>query len=188
MTFQSHVINLPVIEWLWHKDSLNIFLIIARINALVPALNSLSDNSFWSDEVMAFYLTAPCHYPNEHWLIVIEDHWYIFQFLSILKYLPFKDMLLKNLWNIGLLVWCWVISHVQTPPDGSSLFRRSSMMTSSNGNIFRVTGLLCGEFTSHGEFPAQTPVTRSFDVFFDLHRNQQLSKQWSHRWFETLPR
>ena len=35
-------------------------------------------------------------------------------------------------------------------------------MTSSNGNIFRVTGLLCGEFT--GEFPAQKPVTRSFDV------------------------
>ena len=137
---------------------------------------------------MAFYLTAPCHYPNEHWLIVIEDHWHIFQFLSISKYLPFKDMLLKNQWNIGLLVWCWVISHVQTPPDGSSLFRRSSMMTSSNGNIFRVTGLLCGEFTSHGEFPAQTPVRRSFDVFFDLHRNQQLSKLWSHRWFETLPR
>ena len=39
-------------------------------------------------------------------------------------------------------------------------------MTSSNGNIFRVTGHLCGEFT--GEFPAQRPLTRSFDVFFDL--------------------
>ena len=42
------------------------------------------------------------------------------------------------------------------------------MMTSSNGNIFRVTGHLCGEFTGPGEFPAQKPVTRSFDVFFDL--------------------
>ena len=36
------------------------------------------------------------------------------------------------------------------------------MMTSSNGNIFHVTGPLCGEFT--GEFPSQRPVTRSFDV------------------------
>ena len=26
-------------------------------------------------------------------------------------------------------------------------------MTSSNGNIFRVTGPLCGEFTGPGEFP-----------------------------------
>ena len=37
-----------------------------------------------------------------------------------------------------------------------------------------------------GEFPAQRPVTRSFDVFFDLHLNEQLSKQWRRRWFETL--
>ena len=42
-------------------------------------------------------------------------------------------------------------------------------MTSSNGNIFCVTGPLCGEFTAHGEFPTQRPVTRSFDVFFDVH-------------------
>ena len=41
------------------------------------------------------------------------------------------------------------------------------MMTSSNGNIFRITGHLCGT----GEFPAQRPVTRSFDVFFDLRLN-----------------
>ena len=27
------------------------------------------------------------------------------------------------------------------------------------------------------EFPAQRPVTRSFDVFFDLRLNKQLSKQ-----------
>ena len=51
------------------------------------------------------------------------------------------------------------------------------MMTSSNGNIFRVTGHLCGEFTGPGEFPAQRPVTRSFDVFFDLRPNKRLSKQ-----------
>ena len=27
-----------------------------------------------------------------------------------------------------------------------------------------------------GEFPSQRPVTRSFDVFFDLHLNQQLKQ------------
>ena len=58
-------------------------------------------------------------------------------------------------------------------------------MTSSNGNIFRVTGHLCGEFTGPGEFPAQRPVTRSFDVFFDLHPNKRLKKQWWGWWFET---
>ena len=37
-----------------------------------------------------------------------------------------------------------------------------------------------------GEFPAQRPVTRSFDVFFGLHSNKQLSKQWWGWWVETL--
>ena len=62
-----------------------------------------------------------------------------------------------------------------------------SMMTSSNGNIFRVTGhcpFVRGIHRSPGEFPAQRPVTRSFDVFFDL--NKQLSKQSWGWWFETL--
>ena len=36
-----------------------------------------------------------------------------------------------------------------------------------------------------GEFPARRPVTRSFDVFFDLRPNKQLSKQWWGWWFET---
>ena len=39
-----------------------------------------------------------------------------------------------------------------------------------------------------GEFPAQGPVTRSFDVFFDLCLNKRLSKQSWGWWFETPSR
>ena len=56
------------------------------------------------------------------------------------------------------------------------------MMTSSNGNIFRVTGHLSGP----GEFSTQRPVTRSFDVYFDLRPNKWMSKQSWGWWFETL--
>ena len=59
------------------------------------------------------------------------------------------------------------------------------MMTSSNGNIFRVTVHLYGEFTGPGEFLAQRPVTPSFDVAFDLRMNKRLSKQSWGWWFET---
>ena len=38
------------------------------------------------------------------------------------------------------------------------------MLTSSKGNIFRVTGLLCREFTGHRWIPRTKPVTRSFHV------------------------
>ena len=37
-----------------------------------------------------------------------------------------------------------------------------------------------------GEFPAQRPVTRSLDVFFDLRLNKRLSKQSWGWWYETL--
>ena len=73
--------------------------------------------------------------------------------------------------------------NVQWSVRHSFLF--SHMMTSSNGNIFRVTGPLCGEFTAPGDFPTQRPVTRSFDVFFNLRLNKRLSKQPWGWWFET---
>ena len=38
------------------------------------------------------------------------------------------------------------------------------------------------------EFPSQRPLTQSFDVFFDLRLNKQLSKQSRRRWFEMPSR
>ena len=60
--------------------------------------------------------------------------------------------------------------------DISEKQTQSFIMTSSNGNVFRVTGHLCGEFPVPGESPTQRPVTRSFDVFFDLRLYRRLSK------------
>ena len=61
-------------------------------------------------------------------------------------------------------------------------------MTSSNGNIFRVIGHLCGEFTG----PRRIPLTKAIDVglwcFFDLRLNKQFSKQSWGWWFETQSR
>ena len=64
-------------------------------------------------------------------------------------------------------------------------FTRWYMMMSCKENIFRVIGLLCGNSPVTGEFPAQRPVMRSFDVFFDLRPNKRLSKQSWGLWFET---
>ena len=100
----------------------------------------------------------------------------------------------------GMVRWnfkCWVggigkrtygFTYFSPKLNGMALLLKHflDMMTSSNGNIFRVTGPLCGEFTGPGEFPTQRPVTRSFDVFFDLRLNKRLSKQPWGWWFETL--
>ena len=78
--------------------------------------------------------------------------------------------------DCGVLTWC-IVEFVQ----------QVYMMTSSNGNIFRVAGPVCGEFTGPGEFHAQRPATRSFGVFFQLRLSKRLSKQPRGWWFETPP-
>ena len=51
---------------------------------------------------------------------------------------------------------------------------------------FSVLLTLCaGNSPVTGEFPSQSSVKRSFDVFFDLGLNKRLSKQSRRQWFET---
>ena len=73
---------------------------------------------------------------------------------------------------LGQLLW-W--SYQDAPPGWKgiegSMNTRDILMTSSNGNVIRVTGPLCGEFTGH--------------VFFHLRMNKRLSKQSWGWWFET---
>ena len=46
--------------------------------------------------------------------------------------------------------------------------------------------ICAGNLPVTGDFPAQRPVTQSFDVFFVLRLNKRLSKQSWGWWFETL--
>ena len=46
--------------------------------------------------------------------------------------------------------------------------------------------LCAGNSPVPGEFPTQRPVTRGFDVYFDMRPNKRLSKQSLGWWFETL--
>ena len=82
--------------------------------------------------------------------------------MNILKYclIEYCFFILKALWS-----WTW--------PD------RLAWWSSSNGNIFRVTGPLWGDSPPDPDkFPSQRPVMRSsVDVSFDLHLNKQFSKK-----------
>ena len=91
-----------------------------------------------------------------------------------------KSVLSGTVWNV-----VYVSSKIYVSLWPYAEQQNCVMMTSSNGNIFRVTGPLCGEFTGPGEFPTQRPVTRSCDVFFDLRLNKRLSKQPWGWWSET---
>ena len=71
----------------------------------------------------------------------------IFQKISIMS---------SKMWNGSLILPCW----------------RHQMETFS-----ALLALCAGNSSVTGVFPWQRPVTRSFDVFFDLHMNKRLSKK-----------
>ena len=53
------------------------------------------------------------------------------------------------------------------------------------GTISALLALCEGNSPVTGEFPSQRPVTRSFDVFFDLRLNKRLCKQSRPQWFRA---
>ena len=67
--------------------------------------------------------------------------------------------------------------------ESVSTWRRHLMETFS-----ALLAICAGISPVTGEFPTQRPVTRSFDVFFDLHLDKRLSKQSWGWWFKTSSR
>ena len=66
--------------------------------------------------------------------------------------------------------------------------RGNNMMTSPNGNLFRVTGSLYGEFTGHRWNPLTEASEAELWCFFYLRLNKRLSKLLICRWYETPSR
>ena len=103
-----------------------------------------------------------------HWSFVRGTHWPREDFhpeLAIMrKPFPCHDV---------MVVWF----------EYSISWRRHQMETFS-----ALLAICAGNSPVTGEFPAQRPVTRSFDIFFDLCLNKRLSKQSWGWWFETSSR
>ena len=77
----------------------------------------------------------------------------------------------------------WLDPLLQQLPELVNPWWRHQMETFS-----ALLTLCAGTSPVTGEFPAQRPVTRGFDVFFDLRLNKRLSKQSWGWWFETPSR
>ena len=95
----------------------------------------------------------------------------------------------------------WAANSVIVMVDGTTRYNtgnnpgRSLTFTSISGGprwrhqmetLSALLVLCVGNSPVTGEFPSQRPVTRSFDIFFDLRLNKRLSKQPWGWWFETL--
>ena len=99
--------------------------------------------------------------------------------------------------NPGMLfcvqVYCWLLITLILLL-GTGMFRANLVNSlcpwrRHQMEAFSVSLAICaGNSPASGEFPAQRPVTRSVDVFFDLCLNKRLRKQSWGWWFETLSR
>ena len=74
-----------------------------------------------------------------------------------------------------VLLWFTSVSHVFYQHDDVIKMESFSALLA----------ICAGNSPVAGEFPAQRPVTLSFDVFFDLRLNKRLCEQSWGWWFET---
>ena len=81
---------------------------------------------------------------------------------------------------IKIVIVIWMFCRVLKKTFVTSKWWHHQMETFS-----ALLALCVGNSPVTGEFPAQRPVTRSFDVFFVLRLNKRLSKQPWGWWFET---
>ena len=84
-----------------------------------------------------------------------------------------------------LLCFCWLDS-AHLYPFHPGLLRWVYIWRHQMETFSALLAICAGNSPVPGEFPTQRPVTRSFDVYFDLRPDNRLSKQSWGWWFETL--
>ena len=97
-------------------------------------------------------------------------------------------------WTLLLLGYIFVTNKTKVDQSGQFIVHYINKQVFLPGTWWRhqmetfsaLLAICAGNSPVPGEFPSQRPVTRSFDVFFDLHLNKRLSKQSWGWWFETL--
>ena len=81
------------------------------------------------------------------------------------------------------VMWSFGVSSLYQPQTEPQRWRHQMETFSA------LLAICAGNSPVPGEFPTQRPVTRSFDVYFDLRPDKRLSKKswgWWSWWFETL--
>ena len=91
---------------------------------------------------------------------------------------------------IFIMIWSWPTFQLLSLENtiSQTADKKWSWWRHQMEKFSALRAICAGNSAVNGEFPAQRPVTRSFDVFFDLRLNKRLSKQSWGWWFETLSR
>ena len=115
---------------------------------------------------------------NQRSVLVVSSHDDVIKWKHFPRYWPFTETEMSSFWR-NLHHW------LHRKLSNWQLSVQPVMKISSKWLHFRFS-VCAGNSPVSGEFPVQRPVTRSFDVFFDLHLIKLLSKHSLGWWFQTL--
>ena len=134
-----------------HLKSANVYLLGRAVTIIYSNSNTRCNNASLCNLLSPSRAGVPFgHYLNRQCSLITKKFPYnrsVIEQKLCLNSLVFRSIFLLHL-NYGLILFirCHFWGHI-------GLRSGRGMMTSSNGNIFRVTGPLCGEFTGHRWIP-----------------------------------
>ena len=150
-------------------------------------------------------LKRKCHFFNEITIIGYTGSCQNFQYSQWWKYYQNDNTCVQSICLNRIMITSEMFNDINSDVNGKchSPIHVTSLI-SAHLNMVGVTitpwwrhqmetfsvllAICAGNSPVTDEFPTQRPVTRSFDVIFDLRLNKRLSKQSWGWWFETLSR
>ena len=127
------------------------------------------DEYHWSSALFVHEISPPVF--NKHYTCITKS-------MKMLSH-PNNDII----WNMYLYTYLCAYPYMTYRHTVRTAWWRHQMETFS-----ALLAICAGNSPVPGEFPTQRPVTRSFDVYFNLRPNKRLSKQLWGWWFETQSR
>ena len=130
-----------------------------------------------------FFCLLPCDWLSTVWTYSEQETengpWVPFQYSMLADVITPTD---AKIWNdLSGPVFCVLLGWAQPVLTPSKTWWRHQVEAFS-----ALLSICAGNSPVPGKFPTQRPVTRSFDVYFDLCPDKRLSKQSWGWWFETL--
>ena len=160
-----------------------------------PHKGPVTRNMFSFDGVIMFPATTIAIGASGKGVVKSISPCYMFHFLEIdlnNDTIDKKNASWSKVWQIGVTA-CGDRTHnhliqAVAPTAFTRLATRNHDDIIKCKTFSALLAICVGNSPVTGEFPAQRPVTRSFDVFFDPRLNKRLSKQWWDWWFATPSR
>ena len=147
-----------------------------------------------SNKTSKLRVTRLCEGSDMNVLPIFHEHTWMSKTLGTIKHMYALQLkliqsqtnrfflFLYTTFNIQNVLIC---THFYTSLSYLSVIRNLPWWRNQMETFSALLPLCAGNSPVTGESPSQRPVTQSFDVFFDLRRNNRLSKQSRRRWFQT---